>query len=110
MKKNGLYNRLSKIYRPMDTSLRFNTIDEAKRYFWTDEALDLFRYCCEERYSLTEDKNGLQWTIAFGEPDNQFPGMIKWADQWRDGKQELHNKNKWFNSITKIEHDTEHLF
>ena len=110
MKKNGVYNRLSKIYRSTDTNIQFKNIQEAKDYFWTKEAQELFRYCCEEQYRLTKDNKGLQWTVGFGEPDNQTPGMIKWADQWRDGKQRLHDENNWFNNYPNIEHDTEHLF
>ena len=110
MKKNGLFNKISKIYRSVDPNTQFSTIQEAKDYFWTTEAQELFRYCCEEQYKLTENGKALQWTIAFGEPDNQTPGMIKWSDQWRDGKQQLHDDNNWFNNFTNIEHDAEHLF
>jgi len=110
MKKNGVWNKISKIYRPTDPNTQFKTIQEAKDYFLTTEAQELFRYCCEEHYKLTEDKNGLHWTIAFGEPDNQMPGMIKWADKWKDGKQRLHNENNWFNNFPNIEHDAEYLF
>ena len=110
MKKNGLFNRISKIYRSTDPNIQFKTIQEAKDYFLTKEAQELFRYCCEEQYKLTEDRKGLCWTIAFGEPDNQTPGMIKWSGQWRDGKQKLHDENKWFNNTAVIEHNTDHLF
>ena len=110
MKKNGIWNKISKIYRPTDPNTQFKNIQEAKDYFLTTEAQELFRYCCEEHYKLTEDKNGLHWTIAFGEPDNQLPGMIKWADCWRDGKKELAENNKWSPNPTKIEHNVDHLF
>ena len=110
MKKNGVFNKLSKIYWPHDKDIIFNTIQEAKNYFWTNEAQELFRYCCEEKYQLTKDNKGLHWTVGFGEPDNQTPGMIKWADLWRDGKQELHNNRQWWNNIPIIEHNSDDLF
>jgi hypothetical protein len=110
MRKNGIFNKISKIYRPHDTNVTFTTVDEAKDYFWTKEAQNLFRYCCKEEYSLTNDSRGLHWTVGFGEPDNQTPGQIKWADQWRDGKQELHDTNKWWNNIAVIEHNAPELF
>ena len=109
MKSLGLFNRISKIYRPHDTTLVFSSVQEAKDYFWTKEAQGLFRYCCEEKYRLTLDKKGLQWTVAFGEPKVQIPEN-KWADLWRDGKQELHDNGKWFNNFANIEHNTKHLF
>ena len=110
MKKNGLFNRISKIYRPTDPNTKFSTVAEAKDYFLTKEAQELFRYCCEDQYELTEDRNRLHWTVAFGETDNQYPGMVKWSDQWRDGKKELAENNKWYPNFTKIEHNVDHLF
>jgi len=108
--KNGVFNKLSKIYRPNDKDLIFNTVQEAKDYFWTQEAQELFRYCCKEKYQLTKNNKGLHWTVGFGEPDNQTPGMTKWSDLWRDGKQELHDKGKWWNNIAIIEHNPNDLF
>ena len=58
MKRRGLFNRISKIYRPTDTNIQFSTVQEAKDYFWTNEAQDLFRYCCEEQYRV-KGYNGL---------------------------------------------------
>jgi hypothetical protein len=111
MLKNGLFNKISKIYMSCDKNVSFSTIQEAKDYFWTKEAQELFCYCCKEEYQLTNDKNGLHWTVAFGEPSNQIPGMTKWADQWRDGKQELHDRHIWFaTNDYKILHDAKHLF
>ena len=110
MCKNGIFNKISKIYRPTDTNMQFSTVQEAKDYFWTNEAQHLFRYCCKEEYCLTDNRDGLHWTVAFGEPENQLPGMIKWADQWRDGKQELHDTDKWFSNPAVIEHNAPGLF
>jgi hypothetical protein len=110
MLKNGIFNKISKIYRPQQPNVNFKTVCEAKDYFWTKEAQDLFRYCCKEEYRLTDDSNGLHWSVGFGEPDNQTPGQIKWSDQWRDGKQELHDTNKWWNNIPIIEHLAQDLF
>jgi len=108
---NGLFNRISKIYKPRNKEISFATIQEAMDYFWTGEARALFRYCCKEEYQLTNDKKGLHWTVAFGEPSNQTPGMTKWSDQWRDGKQKLHNENIWFaTNDYEILDDAEHLF
>ena len=108
MKRRGLFNRISKIYRPTDTNIQFSTVQEAKDYFWTNEAQNLFRYCCEEQYRVTEDKKGLQWTIAFGEPEDR--SIEKWSDLWRDGKQELHDTDKWFSNPAVIEHNAPELF
>ena len=110
MRKNGIFNKISKIYRPNDTGITFKTVHEAINYFWTKETQHLFRYCCKEEYCLTDNRDGLHWTVAFGEPDNPPPGMIKWADHWRDGKQELHDTNKWFNNPAVIEHNAPELF
>ena len=73
MKRRGLFNRISKIYRPTDTNMQFSTVQEAKDYFWTKEAQHLFRYCCKEEYCLTYNRDGLHWTVAFGEPENHPP-------------------------------------
>lgn len=110
MRKNGIFNKISKIYRPNDRNITFTTVDEAKDYFWTEEAQNLFRYCCKEQYRLTDNSNGLHWTVGFGEPDNQTTGQIKWADLWKDGKQKLHDNNKWWNNIPIIEHNASELF
>jgi len=110
MRKNGIFNKISKIYWPRDKDIIFNSITEAKDYFLTQQAQTLFRYCCEEKYQLTNNKKGLHWTIGFGEPDNQTLGMAKWADLWRNGKQELHNKGQWWSNIPIIEHSVDHLF
>ena len=110
MSKNGIYNKISKIYRPQNNNISFKTVDEAKNYFWTKEAQHLFRYCCKEEYRLTDHSRGLHWTVGFGEPDDQTPGQIKWADWWRSGKQELNYTNKWFNNPAVIEHNAPALF
>jgi len=111
MMKNGLFNKISKIYRAYDKNISFITIQQAKDYFWTKEAQELFCYCCKEEYQLTNDKKGLHWTVAFGEPSNQTPGMTKWSDLWRDGKQELQDKHSWFaTNYCEILHDAKHLF
>jgi len=110
MLKNGLFNRISKIYRSLNKNISFIAIQEAKDFFWTKEAQELFRYCCKEEYRLTDDKKGLHWTIAFGEPTNPIPSTIKWSDQWRDGKLELDKIHQWWNNKAVMEHNAKHLF
>ena len=120
MRKFGTFNKISKIYSQKEIETvfekkiytievkQFKTTKEALNYFFTPEALKIFKYCHKFKKKLVNDRYDLHWTIDFGVPAD--PKEKPWADCWRDIKAELTDKNIWFNNPTNVIHDAPHLF
>jgi hypothetical protein len=108
MRKFGTFNKISKIYYSQNKDKTFKSIQEAKEYFYSKEALDSYKYCCDVEFCLTDDSRGLHWTINFGVPEDA--SIKSWADCWKDYKDELTKKDEWFKHHPIIEHHPKHLF
>ena len=107
MRKNGTYNKISKIYKPLEHRT-FKDVNEAKDYFLTKEAQESFKYCCDTKFVLTDNQDALHWTINFGVPNNSKEKP--WADCWKDTKQSLTDNNNWFKNLPNLVHDAKNLF
>ena len=102
-------NKLSKIYhRDLEGGHRFSTTQEAKTYFLTKEAMQVFeRYCLEQTWALTDDNLGLHWSVSFLIFDSKENNSILWQKE----KENLTEQNLWFNiPPVKITHEALHLF
>ena len=89
--------------------MTFEDVDEAKNFWLTEEGLELFEYCCDTEFQLTNNDKSLHWTVNFGEPELQIPEN-KWADLFRDKKEELVNEGRFFKTNPTIDHHAPHLF
>lgn len=70
-------------------------VETAKSFFYTDDALNCFNTNGTQlSWAITDDGNGLQFTIAFGIPKN--PSATPWADAWKNTKQTLIDAGNWF--------------
>ena len=104
----GLHNKITKIiyqYESKDvtgeelkkTQSFSNNVTTAKNYFLTTEALA----CIDDNgtqvsYAITDDGNGLKWTVAFGIPEDS--AQKPWAEKYRETKESLSGSNGWFKS------------
>lgn len=107
-------NHLSKIYNQSNTQIKFTDVDEAKRFFCTEQALETFKlYCARQKWILINDNQSLHWTISFeldlNPVDNSY---VPPSSLWRDAKQSLIDRDAWFvhPNWPRITHDAEHLF
>lgn len=104
----GIYNKISrevKIYTveglgsisPADTVVTQNfggNVETAKSYFFTDDALNCFNTNATQlAWAITDDGNGIKFTIAFGVPKD--PNQTPWADAWSTTKQSLQTAKNW---------------
>jgi hypothetical protein len=92
-------NKISKIYNQnSDSPYQFDSIDQAKKFFLTTLALELFdRYCFRQKWQITNNNKSLHWTISFQldlNPDDV--NYVPFSDLWRDNKQTLTDKDAWF--------------
>ena len=109
MRRLGTFNKMSKIYHQQHTDIQFADVEQAKDFFWTKEGKDLFRYCCDTKYELTNENRSLHWTVNFGEPVSQAP-QEKWADIFKDKKAQMVADETFFKNNPRIDHSAEHLF
>lgn len=109
MRKFGTFNKISKIYHQQFTNLTFRGVEQAKHFWLTDAGLELFEYCCDTEFRLTNNNKSLHWTVNFGEPEVQIPEN-KWADLFRDKKQVLVDEGRFFKTNPTIDHDAPDLF
>lgn len=105
----GTYNKQTKIYtQPEDGSsiLRvYESVDDAKGYIFTTEALAVFDECCTNlQWSVIADDSGnntwLKVTFDFGTKgaSNQA-AADDWAEQFRTRKQALIDSDKFFHLV-----------
>ena len=100
----GLHNKATRIiYQKVvaDDSSTSNVsqsfsgnVENAKAFFLTDDALA----CCNDnatqiQYAITDDGNGLKWTIAYGIKANESDKS--WAKTYSDTKATLVAADNW---------------
>ena len=110
----GLYNKHSreiKIYRCDNNEVKAQNfggnVETAKSFFFTDDALDCFNTNATQlAWAITDDGNGIKFTIAFGIPKN--PASTSWADAWKNTNQSLQDAGNWIKSSAYNwpQHDT----
>lgn len=103
----GVFNTMSKIYYRTDDQ-QFETVEQAKEYFFTPIAMKTYNLACNTEFVLTEDKRGLHWTIDFGMPEDHTE--TPYAEQWRIAKDRLTDLEAWFVHPPEIDHSAPDLF
>ena len=104
----GLHNKITKIiyqyesYRDEDSSEQeriksqsfSGNVTTAKNFYLTTEALA----CIDDNgtqvsYAITDDGNGLKWTVAFGTPTDA--SQKSWATKYTETKDTLIGSDGW---------------
>ena len=108
---HGVYNKQSreiKIYDLKDNSVVTQSfggnVETAKNFFFTADALNCFNTNATQlAWAITDDGNGIKFTIAFGVPSN--PAATPWAEVWKTTKESLQTANNWINSTATVTPD-----
>ena len=98
--KFGTFNKITHIASQPDDDVgrlcmtTFSNVDDAKAFFFTEEALAVFDECCTElQWALIDDDRGnatsLKWTAAFGTKGTGTPRADDWAEQMVSRSQAL---------------------
>jgi len=121
----GTFNKQTKTYKQLrDPSSQVHTVfadlDQAKSYFFTDDALTIFDECCTQiSWALIADEygdnTGLKVTYAFGTKGSPTQSAADdWAEQFKTRQQALIDSNTFFRATTSnnLEYNdsTDHLF
>jgi len=116
----GTFNKQTKIMsQPLDNSTVptiFADTDQAKSFYFTDNALTVMDECCTTlQWALVADANGdntqLKMTFDFGTKGGAIAPADDWAEQYNSRKTALINSNGWTQSKQlTITDSTDHLF
>ena len=109
MRKFGTFNKISKIYHQQFTDITFENVEQAKDFWLTQKAKEVFKYCCDTEFRLVNNDKSLHWTVNFGEPEDQSPEN-KWSDLFRDKKEKLIIAEEFFKTNPTIDHHAPDLF
>ena len=119
----GVFNKVSKEVKIMQKSDNTvvtqsfgGNVETAKNFFFTADALNCFNTNATQlSWAITDDGNGIKFTIAFGVPKD--PNQTPWADAYKNTKQSLQDANNWIKSTAisestywKSESVDSHLF
>lgn len=118
---HGTFNKFTSHFSQVDdgsTPLTiFSSIDQAKSYFYTTEALAVWDECGTTlQWALLADGNGdntkLKVTVDFGTKGNSdIAEADDWAGLYNSRKTALIDSNGWFANPTSVAVDqTDHLF
>jgi hypothetical protein len=107
----GVFNKQSqeiKIYNKISDESPTQTVvtqsfggnvETAKSFFFTDDALACFNTNVTQlAWAITDDGNGIKFTMAFGIPSN--PAATPWADAYNSTKSALKDANNWIKSAS----------
>jgi hypothetical protein len=129
----GVYNKQTKIIGqsvhgtpgedstliPAPAKTVFASVDEAKSFIFSDEALALINETCTQlEWALVNDGDGnatqLKKTFAFGTKGGSIDPADDWAEQYNSRKQVLLDSNNWAKTYTGkyfvFTDSSEHLF
>ena len=94
-----------------DPLQNFATVDDAKSWFYTADALTVFDECCTELQWSVVDGQKLKYTMAFGtKGTSDIPEADDWAGQFNSRKTTLINDDNWANNPYTTEEVDSHLF
>jgi len=105
--------------QPLDNSTVptiFADTDQAKSFYFTDNALTVMDECCTTlQWALVADVNGdntqLKMTFDFGTKGGPIAPADDWAEQYNSRKTALINSNDWTQSKQlTITDSIDHLF
>jgi hypothetical protein len=104
---------------PIPDKTIFASVDEAKSFIFTDEALAVINETCTQiEWALVNDGDGnatqLKKTFAFGTKGGSIATSDDWAEQYNSRKQALIDSNTWMKTYTgksfTATDSAEHLF
>jgi len=110
----GTFNKKTQILSQIDDGstapTTFDTVAQAKSFFYTDSALAVFDECCTGLQWALVGSTGLKYTIAFGTKGGNIAAADDWSETYHSRRNALSTANQW----AKNGHDTEevdsHLF
>lgn len=92
----------------------FSTVDEAKNWFFTADALAVFNECCTTLEWALVDNDKLKATFDFGTKGGSISEADDWAEQFRSRKTTLVDANNFFKGLPAVgvvtTSSNEHLF
>ncbi len=107
-------NKLSKVYKQNQNTKVFANVDEAKKHFLTDEAIEQYnKYCYNQKWALADDNTSLHWTITFTlDTKPKDPNYISNSDKWNEAKAKMCENDVWFvkGHWAVIDHNATDLF
>jgi len=109
-------NKISKIYNQNTNTgkeITFQNVQQAKDFFLTQEAKDLYdRYCYKQEWRLTNENRSLHWTVSFKLYHNVDKEYIPNSTLWKNKKDQITKIDGWFLNPNHpiITHDATHLF
>lgn len=121
----GTFNKQTKIISqnvsgtPAPEKTIFASVDEAKSFIFTDDALAVINETCTQlEWALVNDDNGnatqLKKTFAFGTKGPGTAAADDWAGQYNSRKQTLLDSNTWCKTYVgksfNFANSSEHLF
>lgn len=110
----GTFNKRTQILSQIDDGssvpISFSTVDEAKTFFFTDQAIAVFEECCTELQWAVVDSTKLKYTMTFGTKGGQINPADDWAGQFNSRKQALRDSNNWGANPYTFTQVEEHLF
>lgn len=104
---------------PAPAKTIFASVDEAKSFIFTDEALAVINETCTQlEWALVNDGDGnatqLKKTFAFGTKGGNISAADDWAEQYNSRKQALLDAGAWMKTYTgknfTATDSSEHLF
>lgn len=111
--KYGTFNKKTKIVSQIDNGSTpltvFADTDEAKSYFFTNEALAVMDECCTQLEWAVVDTNKLKFTFAFGTKGGNIAAADDWAGQYNSRKTALISSDTWMKTGS-VADSSEHLF
>ena len=110
----GTYNKRTQILTQIDdgstVATSFSTVDEAKSFFYTADALAVFDECCTELQWSVVDSTKLKNTMTFGTKGGNIAAADDWAGQFNSRKQALIDSSTWANNVYTTAEVQDHLF
>ena len=111
----GTFNKRTTILSQIDDGstplTNHASVDAAKSFFYTAEALAVFEECCTELEWAIVDSTKLKYTMTFGTKGGNIAEADDWAGQFNSRKTALINSNGWANgNAYTTEESNSHLF
>lgn len=110
--KFGVFNKLTHILHQSTNPInQFGNVEDAKKWFFTDQALMVHDETCTQLEWALIDNSKLKYTMAWGTKGT--PGITPtedWAGQYEKQKADLTHSNNWANNSYHTERSKDHLF
>jgi len=111
----GTFNKRTLILSQIDDGstaiINHASVDAAKSFFYTAEALAVFDECCTQLEWAIVDSTKLKCTMTFGTKGGNIAAADDWAGQFNSRKTALINSNGWANgNAYTTEESNSHLF